>query len=121
MFSFLRRQGDKAEERAAKYLQDNGYKILKRNYLCPLGEVDIIAQKEGALVFVEVKQRSSEAFGGPVAAVTKSKQQKIAKAAATYLKRENPSYNALLFDIIAITGDRLEHIKNAFTPSGLFL
>ena len=80
MFSFLRRQGNKAEDRAAKYLQDNGYKILCRNYLCPLGEVDIIAQKDETIVFVEVKQRSSDAFGGPIAAVTKSKQQKIAKA-----------------------------------------
>ena len=66
MLSFLRRQGDKAEERAAKYLKDKGYKILKRNYLCPLGEVDIIAKKDGAIVFVEVKQRSSADFGGKI-------------------------------------------------------
>lgn len=121
MSSLLRRQGDKAEERAAKYLKDNGYKILKRNYLCPLGEVDIIAQKDGALVFVEVKQRSGRAFGGATAAVTKAKQQKVGKAAVSYVKQSNARYTALMFDIIAITEDKLEHIKNAFVPSGLFI
>ena len=121
MFSLLRRQGDKAEERATKYLKSKGYKILKRNYLCPLGEVDIIAQKDGAIVFVEVKQRSSEAFGGALFAVTKAKQQKVAKAAASFLKQSKAEYTALMFDIIAITEDKLEHIQNAFVPSGLFI
>lgn len=121
MFSFLRRQGDKAEERAAKYLKDKGYKILKRNYLCPLGEVDIIAKKDGAIVFVEVKQRSSAGFGGAAAAVTKAKQKKVAKAAASFLKQSKAEYSSLMFDIIAITEDELEHIQNAFVPSGLFI
>lgn len=121
MFSFLRRQGDKAEERAAKYLKDKGYKILKRNYLCPLGEVDIIAKKNGAIVFVEVKQRSSAGFGGAAAAVTKAKQKKVAKAAASFLKQSKAEYSSLMFDIIAITEDKLEHIQNAFVPSGLFI
>lgn len=106
MLSFLRRKGDKAEERAAKYLKDKGYKILKRNYLCPLGEVDIIAKKDGAIVFVEVKQRSSADFGG---------------AAASFLKQSKAEYSSLMFDIIAITEDKLEHIQNAFVPSGLFI
>ncbi len=121
MFSFLRKQGNKAEDEAAKYLKAKGYKILKRNYLCPVGEVDIIAQKEGALIFVEVKQRSSADFGGAVAAVTKAKQNKVAKAAVAFLKESNLSYTSIMFDIIAITEGQLEHIENAFTPSGLFI
>ena len=116
MFSFLRRQGDKAEERAAKYLQDNGYKIIKRNYLCPLGEVDIIAQKEGALVFVEVKQRATAAFGGPMAAVTKSKQHKISLTAAEFIKEKALKFDSIRFDVICITGGELTHLQNAFFP-----
>lgn len=121
MFSFLRKQGNKAEDEAAKYLKTKGYKILERNYLCPLGEVDIIAQKDGRVIFVEVKQRSSYDFGGAAAAVTKAKQNKVAKAAVSYLKKSNLSYTGIMFDIIAITEGRLEHIENAFTPSGLFI
>ena len=83
--------------------------------------MDIIAQKDGAIVFVEVKQRSSEAFGGALFAVTKAKQQKVAKAAASFLKQSKAEYTALMFDIIAITEDKLEHIQNAFVPSGLFI
>lgn len=121
MFSFLRKQGNKAEDEAAKHLKTKGYKILERNYLCPLGEVDIIAQKDGRVIFVEVKQRSSSDFGGAAAAVTKAKQNKVAKAAVSYLKKSNLSYTGIMFDIIAITEGRLEHIENAFTPSGLFI
>ena len=121
MFAFLRRQGNKAEDQAADYLKGKGYKILARNYLCPQGEVDIIAQKGSTIVFVEVKQRSSKAFGGAVAAVTKTKQQKVGAAAVRYLQLNKPAYTALMFDIIAITEGKLEHIQNAFTPSGLFI
>ena len=121
MFSFLRRQGNKAENKAAEYLKSKGYRILERNFLCPQGEVDIIAQKDDAIIFVEVKQRSSKAFGGGVAAVTKAKQQKVGAAAMFYLKQYKKAYGALMFDIIAITEGKLEHIQNAFTPSGLFI
>ena len=121
MFGFLRRQGNKAEDKAAEYLKSKGYKILERNFLCPQGEVDIIAQKDGTIIFVEVKQRSSKAFGGGVAAVTKAKQHKVGAAAVRYLQLNKPAYTALMFDIIAITEGKLEHIQNAFTPGGLFI
>lgn len=116
MFSFLRRIGNKAEDHAANYLKKQGYKIIERNYNLPCGEIDIIAKKNKTLVFVEVKYRkNSEDFGGPVGAVTKAKQAKIIKAALSYIKAKKPAYDALMFDIIAVSGDKVEHIQNAFS------
>ena len=78
MFSFLRQIGNKAEDKAANFLKKQGYKIIERNYNLPCGEIDIIAQKEKTLVFVEVKYRkNTEDFGGPIAAVTKTKQKSL--------------------------------------------
>lgn len=122
MFSFLRKIGNKAEDKAVKYLKKQGYKILERNYNLPCGEVDIIAKKENTLVFVEVKYRTNnEDFGGAVAAVTKAKQERVIKAALSYIKNKKPSYEALMFDIIAISGDDIEHIQNAFSSDRFFI
>lgn len=121
MITFKRKCGDAGEEQAANYLKEKGYKILARNYACKTGEVDIIAQKNKAIIFVEVKLRASNAFGGGVAAVTKSKQNKIATAAINYIKDRKPEFDSLMFDIIAITDGKLEHIQNAFTAEGYTL
>ena len=120
MFSFLRRQGNKAEEQAAKYLEEKGYKILARNFSSPMGEVDIIAQdKQKTLVFVEVKQRKTNLFGGGLAAVNKAKQRRITLTAAAYIKKTKISYTALRFDIITITAGVLQHYENAFSVTYL--
>ena len=122
MFSFLRKIGNKAEDKAANFLKKQGYKIIERNYNLPCGEVDIIAQKNKTLVFVEVKYRTnSEDFGGPVAAVNKAKQKRVIKAALNYIKTKKPNYDGLMFDIIAISGDNIEHIQNAFTSDKFFI
>ena len=122
MFSFLRKVGNKAEDKAAEYLKKQGYKILKRNYNLPCGEIDIIAQKNKTLVFVEVKYRAdAEAFGGAVAAVTKAKQKRVINAALSYIKTKKPLYDSLMFDIIAISGEKLEHIQNAFSSDKFFI
>ena len=65
-------KGLAAESQAAAYLQAKGYTLLARNFRTPHGEVDLILQHKKTLVFVEVKQRASVAFGGPVAAVTRA-------------------------------------------------
>ena len=121
MFSFLRRIGNKAEDRAVAFLRKQGYKILERNYNLPCGEIDIIAQKANTLVFVEVKYRSSQAFGGPVAAVTKAKQKRVINAALSYIKTKKPLYESLMFDIIAVSGETIEHIQNAFSSDKFFI
>lgn len=122
MFSFLRRQGNKAEEKAAAYLKEKGYKILARNFACKLGEIDIIAQdKQNTIIFVEVKQRKTNLFGGGLAAVNKAKQKRITLTAAEYIKKTKINYFALRFDIITITGAELKHYENAFTTHNLTL
>ena len=122
MFSFLRRQGNKAEDQAAKYLQNKGCKILARNFSCKVGEIDIIAEdKQNTIIFVEVKQRKTNLFGGGLAAVNKAKQRRITLTAAEYIKKTQVKYFALRFDIITITGNDLKHYENAFTTQNLTL
>ena len=120
MFSFLRRQGNKAEEQAAQYLKEKGYKILARNFSCRVGEIDIISQdKQKILVFVEVKQRKTNLFGGGLAAVNKAKQRRITLTAAAYIKKTKINYTALRFDIITVTAGVLQHYENAFSVNNL--
>ncbi len=120
MFSFLRRQGNKAEDQAANYLKEKGYKILARNFSCKMGEIDIIVQDaQKTLVFVEVKQRKTNLFGGGLAAVNKAKQRRITLTAAAYIKKTKINYSALRFDIITVTGGVVQHYENAFTVNNL--
>ncbi|MDR0953663.1 MAG: YraN family protein [Elusimicrobiota bacterium] len=113
-----RLHGDDGENLAATYLKEKGYKIIARNYLTKLGEIDIIALKNKTLVFVEVKTRSTASFGGGIAAVGPSKQDRIAKTAIEYIKHNKPTFDGVIFDIIAITDGKAEHIQNAFAPRG---
>ena len=122
MFSIKRLIGNKAEDKASNYLKKQGYKILERNYNLPCGEIDIIAQKDKTLVFVEVKYRTNaDEFGGAVAAVTKAKQKRVINAALSYIKTKKVPYEALMFDIIAVSGDKIEHIQNAFSSDKFFI
>lgn len=91
------------EETAAHYLQEHGYAILARNLRTPHGEIDILTKKEGALVFVEVKVRSTNAFGFPEEAVTPRKQAHMLMAAEHYFEQHPDSPETWQFDIIAIT------------------
>ncbi len=105
--------GDIGERQAAVYLMLHGYKIIKRNYRTRQGEIDIIAEKNGALVFVEVKKRKNDVFGGGSAAVNTVKQKRIIKAAQSFLafyEKEVPCR----FDVIEINANKITHIKNAF-------
>src|SRR5574337_1508414 len=91
-------------ERAAKtFLQAKGFRILHENYSTPLGEIDLIAQEGGEVVFVEVKARSSGEFGPPQASVTHQKQRQIVRVAKLYLQRERLSEAACRFDVVAVT------------------
>ena len=122
MFSFLRRQGNKAEEQAVSYLKEKGYKIIDRNFSCKMGEIDIIAQDpQKTLVFVEVKQRKTNLFGGGLAAVNKDKQRRITLTAAAYIKKTKINYFALRFDIITVTAGVVQYYENAFTVTNLTL
>lgn len=95
--------GQRWEALAAKRLVAAGYAILERNFRGRTGEIDLVAEEEGVLCFVEVKGRSGTGFGHPAEAVTADKQRRIARAAQEYLRRRRlPSSTRCRFDVVAI-------------------
>ncbi len=111
--------GDFGEDCAAKFLEDKGYKIIARNFRIRSAEIDIIAQLDDVIVFVEVKARSSIRHGLPVEAVTIRKQKKIIEAAGVFLQDEKFCECACRFDVVEVylRGELVEeinHIENAF-------
>jgi putative endonuclease len=105
------------EDEAAHYLVANGYTLLARNVHFAHGEIDIVACKEGLLVFVEVKTRSSHAFAYPEDSVTRRKQAYLLSAAEMYLQAHPESSESWQFDIIAVEGapggkTQIEHFEN---------
>lgn len=113
-----RELGDKGEDLAAQALKKQGYKILERNYLTPLGEIDLIARHKGILVFIEVKTRKTERFGTPAEAVHPAKRARLRRLADYYLKQKRLGEAVVRFDVVGIlmeqSGPRLEIIQNAF-------
>lgn len=117
----MRSVGSRYEELAAAWLAAKGYRIAERSFSCPMGEVDIIAEQGGDLVFVEVKARRSESYGRPYEAVTRSKQAKIIKAALSYIKAKGLKPAGIRFDVVSIKmGSEPELIKNAFDAPGYY-
>ncbi|MFO8054295.1 MAG: YraN family protein [Bacteroidales bacterium] len=113
--------GKQGEEMAASHLTQNGYLILERNWNFGKEEIDIIAQKDNQLVFVEVKTRKTAYYGQPEAFVKKQKQQIIIRAAHAYIVNNNRPEEAR-FDVIGVIigagGRELNHIEDAFAPGG---
>ena len=109
--------GEKGEGLAAKFLRNQGYKILEQNYKTRIGEIDIIAMDGEKLVFVEVKTRESLHYGRPFESVTRSKRRKISNVAILYLKRLK-IIPPCRFDVVSIYHDQgrpeFELIKDAF-------
>ncbi len=115
--------GAKGEKLAAKFLKRKGYKIIQRNYKCKLGEIDIIAEQDRTIVFVEVKTRRTQEFGPPQYAITAAKRGQISRVALLYIREKKMVEQSCRFDVIAITfppesrKPRIEHIENAFQLS----
>ena len=110
--------GKRGEDLALHFLKRSGYKIIERNYVCRLGEMDIIAQEKDTLVFVEVKTRTSTTFGPPQLAVNPAKQMQLSKVALNFLKEKKREDVKARFDVVAIilrpTGEEIELIRDAF-------
>ena len=110
--------GHQGENLAVKHLKKRGYTILEQNYRTRLGEIDIVAQERGTLVFVEVKARRSDHFGSPKWAITPKKKKKISMVALHYLKTHHRMQAKARFDVVAIhpspDGPAIEVIQNAF-------
>lgn len=111
-----RQVGDFGEEITSEYLENNGYRILDRNYAKPFGEIDIIAIKDDLIAFVEVKTRKSDAFAYAAEAVDFYKQQRIRRASQAYLMEKNMSDFLMTFDIAEVYLDtrKINYIENAF-------
>ena len=111
--------GNEGEAYARDYLLKQGYSILETNWQCGHLEVDVIAEKDGILVFVEVKTRTDTAVSEPQAAVNRQKQQNIIRAANAYILRNNFNCEAR-FDIITVVGKGaasvVEHLPDAYSP-----
>ena len=111
-------KGTLAEKQAAKYLKKKGLIFKYRNYRCRRGELDIIMQHQDTVVFVEVRYRSSEAFGGALESITKAKQSRLRYAAEHFLLEHNLTDVSARFDIICVQGrlsnPKINWIQNAF-------
>ena len=112
--------GDRAEALALEHLQRHGLALVVRNYRVARGprsrggEIDLILrERDGTLVFVEVRARGGSAYGGALASVTARKQQRLLLAAKHYLARLN-AMPPCRFDVVAIEGEQLQWIRGAF-------
>lgn len=111
--------GKAGENLAADYLTANGYCIRHRNWRAGRHELDIVAEKDGTLVVVEVKSRRSDAYGSPDEAVDERKVRSIVAATDAYLQAFGMDV-PVRFDVIAVVGSvtehRIDHIEDAFYP-----
>ena len=109
--------GGAAERRAARHLKRRGYAIVDRNVQCGrLGELDLVARDGETLVFVEVRYRKSDRFGGALVSVDHIKRRKLARAAQHYLAR-HPFEGPVRFDVVALDGEGIDVVVDAFRPA----
>lgn len=106
--------GKEAENQAASFLQNQGLRLLERNYRCRMGEIDLIMEHGNTLVFVEVRLRRNGNFGGAAASITSHKQRKLIHAAQHYLQ-QHAKQPACRFDALLLDGNKIDWIKDAFS------
>ena len=107
--------GRAGEEIAAKYLEKQGAAIIARNFTVRGGEIDLIAEKDDIVHFVEVKLRNNLAFGRGAEAVTKEKQRRICRAALRFLQENALGDSSVRFDVLEVTPAGITHLRNAFS------
>lgn len=107
--------GDAKERLAERFLLKQGAQLITRNFSSHKGEIDLIVEHDGCLVFVETRYRKNQSFGGAAASVSTGKQGKII-ATAHYFLQTHPQrqHSPCRFDVIAIEGEHINWIKDAF-------
>jgi putative endonuclease len=105
--------GRRAEDLAAAFLGAKGLEILERNFRAKVGEIDLVARDGDEVVFVEVRARSGRGHGGAAASVDASKRRKLVRAARLWLAARDWD-GPCRFDVVALDGGELEHIRSAF-------
>lgn len=110
----MNQAGARAEELCAELMRGYGLRILERNWQCRHGEIDLIAEERGTLVFAEVRMRGPGRFGGAAESVTAAKRARLLAAARLYLMRRPEA--PCRFDVLLVDGEpaRVEWIRNAF-------
>ncbi len=116
--------GKHGEAIAARFLASRGFSVLRKNFITPFGEIDLVAKQAEYIVFVEVKTRISERFGTPLSAITTAKKKHILKNCRYYLARHNLCEAPCRIDVIGINIDAegqpqvIKHVKNAIETTG---
>lgn len=106
-------KGRAGEDRAARFLEAAGYRVVRRNVRLPGGEIDLVCREGTTVVFVEVKSRTSGRFGTALGAVDSRKRATLRRLAADYVQIVAPNA-PVRFDVVAVDGDRLTLHRNAF-------
>ena len=106
--------GASGEEAVASWYEARGYEIVVRNWRCREGELDLVVRDGRAFVFCEVKTRTSDAFGAPVEAVTRAKQERLRRLAARWLTEAPLHPREIRFDVASVMGDHIEVLEGAF-------
>lgn len=117
IFTNTRKKGQYFEEVAEHYLKKQGLTPIARNYLCRYGEIDLIMKDTHTWVFVEVKYRKSQQFGGAINTLSHQKQQRLRRSIYQYMQDFTLHNVALRVDFVAIQGDTphtIQWIKNVF-------
>ena len=110
--------GEEGERVAERWLRRRGWRVLQRRFRNGHRDIDLVAEKNGTVAFVEVKARSGSAFGDPVEAVDWRKQRELARSAAVWIDRHGRPDDSYRFDVIGVLMEgnsvRIKHIENAF-------
>lgn len=105
--------GRHGEDIAVRHLVGKGYKVIDRNWRCPIGELDIIMKDGDTLVFVEVRTRRGQSFGTAAESVTPAKQERLIELARTYLQEREAPPQSWRIDVVAVQlGPGLSHVKH---------
>lgn len=114
MATARRAYGDFGERLAAEWYERQGYEIVARNWRCREGEIDLVARRGRVVVICEVKARRTDAYGSGFEAVTPVKQARLRRLAARWLGEARPGAVDVRFDVVAVTGARVEVLEAAF-------
>src|SRR5262245_9064969 len=118
--------GTRSERAAAKFLKRLGYRIVARNFTCPLGELDLVALDGQCIVFVEVRSTEGGQLEKTAASVDDAKQRRLTRLALAFLQKKRLLNRAARFDVLIISWPEnarepvIEHHKNAFEATGKF-
>jgi len=115
--------GQEGEAEAERFLRRKGYRIVARNFRSTVGELDLVAEDGPVVVFIEVKARRTDDFGGAIHAVHRQKQQKLIRLASQFLAQHHWTDRACRFDVVLVESTataalKVKHIENAFEVPG---